>query len=147
MEIGCLIARRRCVVARARDHITSGGSLDTGPSALPALLGAAVAEVTCGVVHGRVAAVDEVAIARRLIGVGCSLVAVRCGLVAVRPRLIGIRDGLIAIGERLVVVERTRSRRGALPLCVPRPVRRILGTIPAVPSATTDPPNRLTSSP
>ena len=106
MEIGCLIALRRCVIARARHDITSGGRLDAGPGGLPALLGAAIAKVTRGVVHGRVATVYKVAIAGRLIGVGRSLIAIRGGLVAVRPRLIGICDGLIAIGDRLIVVER-----------------------------------------
>ena len=77
MEIGCLIARRRCVVTIARDDITGGGGIDAGASALPALLCAAVAEVTRGVVHGTVAAFHEIAIARRLIGIGRSLVAIR----------------------------------------------------------------------
>jgi hypothetical protein len=75
MEIGRLIARRRSLVAVARDDITSGGGPDTGQSVLPALLGAVVAKVTRGVVHGSVAAFREIAIARRLIGVGSSLIA------------------------------------------------------------------------
>jgi hypothetical protein len=77
MEIGCVITRRRCFVTSARHDIPRGGGIDTGPSALPALLCAAVAKVTRGVVHGTVAPFYEIAIARFLIGIGRSLVAIR----------------------------------------------------------------------
>jgi hypothetical protein len=78
-------------------------------SAVLALLRAAITRVARRVMHFRVAAVCEVAIAGCLIAIRSCLFSTGGGLVTVRTRLVSLREELVAISQRLIVPERLRN--------------------------------------
>lgn len=80
-------------------------------------MGAAIANVTGGVVDPGVASLREVTVAGGLIVIGCRLVAVSRTLVGVGSRLvpvgaglIAVRQGLVAFGQGLAGLKVLRSR-------------------------------------
>jgi len=121
---GRSIARRRREIAVACDDVTSCGRHVTRLGGLLAFQGAAIAKITPGLEHRRVAAFGEDAIACFLIAFGGSLIGIGRGLVAVGSRLVSISVGLIPIGARLVVGERFRRSGDALLIGLDRPIRR-----------------------
>jgi hypothetical protein len=97
-EYGRSIARDRCEIALACDHITSGSGREARMCGYPALLRASIAKITRLAKYGSVTAFGEDPIAGCLITLGRSLIAVSRGLVGIRSRLVRIGQGLIMIG-------------------------------------------------
>jgi hypothetical protein len=89
-EYGRSIARHRCEIALAGDHITGSSGREARLCGHPALLRALIAKITCLAKRGRVAAFGEDSIAGCLIAFGRSLIAVGRRLVGVRSRLVRI---------------------------------------------------------
>src|ERR1019366_3355254 len=117
-------------VASSRDLVARIGRLDPPVSAVLALLRAAITRVARRVMHFRVAAVREVAIAGCLIAIRSCLFSSGGGLVAVRTRLVSLREELVAISQRLTVLdERLLNLGDVLLLYLDRAVLRRHGMI------------------
>jgi hypothetical protein len=126
-------------IAGVSNDVSTGGCAGTRWASRTALAGAAIAGFLRGVMHARVAARREIAIAGRLVhlgrgsvAVGHGLVAIGGGLVAIRARLVCVCGGLIAFRERLIISQRHEVGCAALPPSRALGARRVLGEI-AVP--------------